>query len=127
MQATGGGPMLRGGNRYHDVVRHRLRTGLEGGRPPGVRETGLDGHQHRPGSSTHAEDDWIGLRSKGPEMDPATLSNLLTELGMTASEYIFDNQQCGHKAETFVNDKWWDACPDPRGLLAVALAAGRSP
>ena len=79
------------------------------------------------GSSTHVEDDWIGLRSDGPEMDPATLGNLLTELGLTASEYTFEHRPLGHKAETFVNDKWWDACPDPRGLLAVALHLGGNP
>jgi hypothetical protein len=78
-------------------------------------------------SATHPEEDWIELRSNGPEMVPATLANVLTEHGLTASEYSFDYKPLGHKAETFVTDKWWDACADPRGLLAVALHVGSCP
>jgi hypothetical protein len=73
--------------------------------------------------------DWIELRSDGRELEPATLGNLLTELGLTAGEYTFDLQGFKHMAPTFVDADWWERCPDPRGLVAVAgdVARDRQP
>jgi hypothetical protein len=68
--------------------------------------------------------DYIELHSDGRELEPAALCNLLTELGVTSGEYDFDLYDRGfkHDALTFVDADWWERCPDPRGLIAVAGA-----
>jgi hypothetical protein len=51
----------------------------------------------------------------------------LTELGLTSGEYDGDLDRLGHQAATFVNAAWWEACPDPRGLVSVAQNIANEP
>jgi hypothetical protein len=69
------------------------------------------------GSATHP-DPWYGIdiRSDGRELDAVRLCNVLAELGLV--EGVVINRNCG--ASTYVDEKWWDTCSDPRGLIAVA-------
>jgi hypothetical protein len=74
------------------------------------------------GPMPNTDYDWIEMRSDGRELEPATLGNVLTELGLTSGKYAFDLHGFGHEALTFVDADWWERCPDPRGLIAVASA-----
>lgn len=71
------------------------------------------------GPMPNTDYDWIEMHSDGRELEPATLGNLLTELGVTSGEYAFDLHGFGHEALKFVDADWWERCPDPRGLFAV--------
>jgi hypothetical protein len=66
-----------------------------------------------------SDDDWIEMHSDGRELEPETVRDILLEYGLTTGDYSFDLQGFGHEAEKFVDARWWDACPEPRGLLGV--------
>jgi hypothetical protein len=71
------------------------------------------------GPMPNTDYDWIEMRSDGRELEPATLANMLTELGLTTGEFAFDLHGLKYEALTFVDADWWERCPDPRGLISV--------